>query len=125
MSTHVNDLAAGVAVYAALPPSVRTASVNGSAIDLISADGPCFAVQQVGAISVDAAWGGRFEESSSGSGSWSAIDDAEFELADATDDVQTITFHRTKRYVRYVGTVGGTDPSVPVAVFVGEQKKTF
>ena len=119
MSTHVNDLAAGVAVYAALPPSVRTA------IDLISADGPCFAVQQVGAISVDAAWGGRFEESSSGSGSWSAIDDAEFELADAANDIQTITFHRTKRYVRYVGTVSGTDPSVPVAVFVGEQKKTF
>ena len=124
MSTHVNDFASGVAVYGAVVPSVRTASVNSSAIDLITADGPCFAVQQVGAISEDVAWVGHIEESANGS-SWSAIDGAEFESVDAINNIQAITFRRTKRYVRYVGTVTGTDPAVPLAVFIGEQQKTF
>lgn len=124
MSVHLNDLASGVAVYAALAPTVRTASTNGAAVDLISADGPCFAVQQVGAISEDVTWTGHIEESANGS-SWSAIDDAEFAPVDAPNNVQTIAFRRTKRYVRYVGTVTGTDPSVPVAALIGEQQKTF
>ncbi len=124
MSTHVNDLTSGVAVYGALVPAVRTASVNGSAIDLIAADGSCFAIQQIGAISEDVSWAGHIEESSDSS-SWSAIDDAEFVAVDAINNVQTITFRRTKRYVRYVGTVSGVDPSVPVSALIGEQFKTF
>ncbi len=124
MSTHVNDLASAVAVYAGVVPAVRTANTTGSTIDLITADGPCFAIQQVGAISDDVAWAGHIEESTDGS-SWSAINDAEFESVDAINNIQTITFRRTKRYVRYVGIVTGPDPSVPVSALIGEQKKTF
>ena len=124
MSVHINDVASGVAVYTALAPVVRTASVNGTVLDLVAADGPCFAVQQVGAISADASWTGHLEESAD-SATWTAIADAEFEPVDAANNTQTITFRRTKRYVRYVGVVGGTDPSVPVSALIGQQKKTL
>ena len=40
-----------------------------------------------------------------------------------TDNVQAISFDRTLRYVRYIGTITGTSPSFPLAVIVGEQKK--
>ena len=124
MSTHVNDLASAVAVYAALPPAVRTAGATGPALDLLSADGPCFAVQQVGTISAGASWTGALEESANGT-AWTAIDGAEFESVATSGDLQTITFRRTKRYVRYAGTIAGASPSVPVAVVVGQGWKTF
>jgi hypothetical protein len=120
----MNDVANAVAVYTALAPVVRTTSVNGSGIDMIAADGPCFAVQQIGAISEDVAWVGHIEESDNNS-TWTAIDDAEFASVDAPSNIQTITFQRRKRYLRYVGTPTGTDPSVPVSAFIGQLHKTF
>ncbi len=123
MATHVNDLASAVKVSTALAPVVRTTAVNGSAVDLLSADGACFAVQQIGALS-GATWSGSIEESDNGT-AWTAVTDAEFEPVDAANDTQTISFRRTKRYVRYVGAVDGSTPSVAVSVLVGEQWKTF
>ena len=46
-----------------------------------------------------------------------------FTTVTISDNVQTITFDRTLRYVRYVGTVGGTSPQIPIAVVISEQKK--
>ena len=123
MSTHVNDLASAVKVSTALAPVVRTTAVNGSAVDLISADGACFAIQQVGALS-GATWSGSIQESDNGT-SWSGIDGAEFTPVDAANDTQTISFRRTKRYVRYAGAVDGGTPSVAVSALIGEQWKTF
>src|SRR5688500_15394566 len=105
MSTHVNDLASAVSVNTALAPAVRTGAVNGSAIDLISADGACFAIQQIGALS-DATWSGAIEESVDGS-AWTAVSGALFTAVAAANNTQTISFRRTKRYVRYVGGVSG------------------
>ena len=51
MSTKLNDVADQALLGASLAPQTLTASANGSAIDMINADGPCFAVQQVGAVS--------------------------------------------------------------------------
>ena len=45
--------------------------------------------------------------------------------ATGENDLQTIRFTRTARYVRWVGTIGGDTPSVNVAVLIGEQKKTI
>jgi hypothetical protein len=101
MSTHVNDLASGVAVYAALPPAVRTASANGAAIDMLSADGPCFAVQQVGTISAGATWDGALQESANGV-AWTAIGGAEFASVGTSGDLQTdhLPPHQAVRAVR-------------------------
>jgi hypothetical protein len=124
MSTALNDLASAALVSAALYPDTQTSSPTGSAVDMITADGPCFAVQQVGAFTADSL-SGHVEESADGSTGWAAIDGAEFaEVADA-NDVQVITFTRTARYLRYVGTIAGGSPSVVMAVLIGEQLKTM
>jgi hypothetical protein len=125
MSTALNDLASGGLVAAGLYPDTQTASVNGPAVDMVAADGECFAVQQVGAFSDDTTLSGHIEESANGTTSWAAISGATFDDVSAADSVQVIRFTRTARYVRYVGTLTGDTPSVVLAVLIGEQKKTI
>jgi len=61
MSAHINDFASGVAVHAAVGPSVQGAAFNGDAVDLVDSDGACFAVQQVGTFEESNTWTGRIE----------------------------------------------------------------
>ena len=124
MSTCLNDLATAVRVASGLAPSQQTADVNGSTVDMIAADGPCFAVQHVGAVSGDAVVEGRIEESANGS-SWSAISGATFTDVTTANDLQTITFTRTARYVRWAADIDGDTPTAQIAVLIGEQKKTI
>jgi hypothetical protein len=100
-----------------------TETEAGPTIDLANADGPCFAVQLVGSVSSGDTLTGAIEESSDGS-TWTAVSGGAFTVASAAG-VQTLRFLRTKQYVRWVGTVAGTDPSIVAAVVVGEQKKFF
>ncbi len=123
MSTHINDLPNAVTVAAAFPPAAMTETDAGPTLDLANADGPCFAVQLVGSVSSGDTLTGAIEESSDGS-TWTAVGGGAFTVASAAG-VQTLRFVRTKRYVRWVGTVAGTDPSIVAAVVVGEQKKVF
>jgi hypothetical protein len=123
MSTKLHDVAGQAILAAALEPQELTASTDGSAVDLLQADGRCFAVQAVGAVDgTSPTLAGAIQESADGS-AWTAISGATFTTVTAESNVQTITFDRTKRYVRYVATVGGTEPSFLVAVMIGEQKK--
>ena len=69
-------------------------------------------------LSLDLKQGQTFSDSASD------ISGATFTQVTAANNVQVICFDRTKRYVRYVGTIGGSStPTVLAAVFVGEQKK--
>jgi hypothetical protein len=123
MSTKLQDLP-HQAVLGGLTPRTATTTVIGTAVDLVSADGRCFAVQQVGTVSgTSPTLAGKVQESADGSTNWTDISGATFTTVSATDNVQAISFDRTLRYVRYVGTIGGTSPSFPVAVLIGEQKK--
>jgi hypothetical protein len=89
-----------------------------------SGDGPCFAIQQVGAVSgTSPTLAGKIQESADGSTGWSDVSGATFATVTASTNNQAITFERTKRYLRYVGTVGGTSPSFAVAVIISQQKK--
>jgi hypothetical protein len=124
MSTKIGDLATAVAVTSALDPAIQTGSANGSLIDLIAADGDCFAIQQIGSMSGGLTWTGSIEESSNGS-SWSAIAGATFTPVTASNNTQVIRFTRTARFVRYVGTVTGGSPSVAISAAIGEQKKSY
>lgn len=124
MSTRTDDFAATAALGSSLAPSQLTASANGAAVDLLSADGPCFAIQQVGAVTGELSLAGRIEESANGS-SWSAISGATFATVTDASDVQAITFHRSARYVRWAATISGDTPTAQVAVVIGEQKKTI
>ncbi len=125
MSTALHDVASAAFLAAGLYPDTKTETATGSAIDMISADGQCFAIQQVGEFSEDTTLAGTIEESASGTGDWAAIDDAEFTDVTAANNLQVIRFTRTQRYVRYVGTITGDTPSIEMAVLIGEQKKTL
>src|SRR5262245_37781784 len=124
MSTALHDVASAAFVAAGLYPDTKTSSPTGSAVDMVTADGPCFAVQQVGEFSATAL-AGVIEESADGSTGWAAIDGAAFTAVTAQNNVQVITFTRTARYLRYVGTITGGSPSIEMAVLIGEQKKTL
>jgi hypothetical protein len=124
MSTKLQDFPHAAILGGGLTPRTVTASLNGSAVDLIAGDGRCFAIQQVGAVSgTTPTLAGKLQESADGSTNWTDISGATFTTTSTTDNVQAIAFDRTLRYVRYVGTVAGTSPSFALAVIVSEQKK--
>src|ERR671931_527169 len=50
---------------------------------------------------------------------------AAFAAVTVGNNVQAVRFTRTARYVRWVATVTGSEPSVNVAVLIGEQRKTI
>ena len=123
MSTKLHDFARHAILNTGLTPRTVTSSVNGSAVDLLTGDGRCFALQQVGTVSgTSPTLAGKIQESADGS-TWSDISGATFTTVTASDNVQAITFDRSQRYVRYFGTVGGSSPSFAVAVLISEQKK--
>ena len=123
MSTKLHDFANNAILGVGLPPQTVTASINGPSGDLLAGDARCFAVQQVGTVSgTSPTLDGKIQESTDGS-TWTDIAGATFTQVTATGNYQAITFDRTKRYVRYVGTVGGTSPSFALAVVISEQKK--
>jgi hypothetical protein len=124
MSTALHDIASAALVAAAVYPDTKSSTVTGSAIDMITADGPCFAIQQVGEFSATSL-AGVIQESADGSTGWAAITGAAFAAVTDADDVQVITFTRTARYLRYVGTITGGSPSIEMAVLIGEQRKTL
>ena len=126
MSTSVHDVPSAVAVAAAYSPTVETADAIGPAIDLVDADGPCFAIQIVGVVAEGTTVAGQLEQSANASSGWTAISGGAFAAVTETEDVQTLRFTPTARYVRWVADISaGLDPSAVVAVIVGRQKKTF
>jgi hypothetical protein len=123
MSTKLHDLARQAILNVGVTPRTITGNHNGATGDLLAGDGRCFAIQQVGTVSgTSPTLAGKIQESADGT-SWSDIAGATFTTVTATDNVQAITFDRSLRYVRYVGTVGGTSPSFAMAVVISEQKK--
>ncbi|MBM3982983.1 MAG: hypothetical protein FJ304_22465 [Planctomycetes bacterium] len=124
MSTHINDLASAGSVQSAVYPNTYGSAFNGSTLDMISSDGPCFAVQHVGAFEESNTWTGRVEQSADGS-SWSAISGAAFAAVTAANNVQVIRFERTARYVRYAASLTGSTAELGLAVVIGALKKTF
>jgi len=123
MSTKIQDLATQIILGIGAPPQTATATVSGSGGDLLAGDSRCFAIQQVGTVSgTSPTLDGKIQESNDNA-TWSDIAGAVFTTVTASNNYQAITFERTKRYVRYVGTIGGTAPSFPLAVVISEQKK--
>jgi hypothetical protein len=124
MSTTLRDFARQAILNVGLTPRTVTTTTQGPAGDLLAGDGRCFAVQQVGAVSgTTPTLAGKIQESADGASGWTDIPGATFTTVTTADNVQAITFDRTLRYVRYVGTVGGSSPSFALAVMISEQKK--
>jgi len=124
MSTKLNDVPSAAVLSSTVPPVVATSNQTGSTVDLISADGPGFALLAVGAIAGGTTVGGKVQESETGS-SWSDITDATFTSITAANGTGSVRFTRTLRYVRCIITVAGSSPSAAVCAIIGSQKKTL
>src|SRR5262245_43542995 len=123
MSTKLHDVANQMILGLGLAPQTVTSSTNGPGGDLLAGDGRCFAIQQVGAAGgPPPTLDGKIQESSDNS-AWTDIGGATFTQVTSSSNYQALTFDRTKRYVRYVGTVAGSSPSFALAVVISEQKK--
>src|SRR5262245_24871764 len=124
MSTKLHDLANQAALKNGASPQTATATVTGTGVDMIDADHRCFAVQQVGTVSGTApTLDGKIQESDTIGSGYTDISGATFSQVTASTNLQVISFERTKRYLRYVGTIAGTSPSFALAALLGEQKK--
>ena len=124
MSTKLGDLANNTQLGASVYPATVNDTNTGSAVDLLDADGPCFAVQVIGAVGgTTPSLTGKIQESADNS-TWTDIPGAVFAAVTASNNLQTIVFDRTKRYLRHFRTTTGTTPSFILSVLIGEQKKT-
>src|SRR5262249_51222659 len=123
MSTKLHDLQNQAQLGASVYPASVNDTNNGSSIDLIDADGRCFAMQVIGAVTgTTPSLTGKIQESDDNS-TWSDVSGATFTAVPASNNVQVITFDRSKRYVRHFRTVSGTTPTFLLGVLIGEQKK--
>jgi len=124
MSTKLQDVANQAILGIGLAPQTITTTTNGGAGDMLAGDGLCVAIQQIGTVSgTSPTLAGKIQESADGSTNWTDINGATFTTVTASTNTQAVAFERTKRYLRYVATVGGTSPSFAVAVVITEQKK--
>jgi hypothetical protein len=124
MSTKLHDFANQADLKNGASPQTATSTVTGTGVDLINADSRCFAVQHVGTVSgTSPTLDGKLQESDASGSGYADISGATFTQVTASTNLQIITFERTKRYVRYIGTIAGTSPSFALAALIGQQKK--
>ena len=124
MSTALNDVKNQALIGATVYPATVNDTIGGTGIDMQDADGRCFAVQVVGNVSgTSPSLAGKIQESSDNS-AWTDVTGAAFTAVTASNNVQTIVFDRTKRYLRHHRTVSGSSPSFGLSALIGEQKKT-
>ena len=124
MSTTLHDVKNQAQLGASFFPITLEAAETGISVDLLNADGPCFAIQAIGTVGgTTPSLTGKIQESSDGS-TWTDISGAVFTAVTASENVQVLNFQRTKRYARHVATISGTTPSFITSVLIGEQKKS-
>lgn len=120
--TYLRDFPNNALAYQEVP-ATRTSTLTGSSCDFLHGDGQCTAIQQVGTVTgTDPTCAGKIQESDDES-TWSNISGATFTTVTGSTNLQSISFRRSKRYLRYVATIGGTSPSFPLAALIFEQKK--
>jgi hypothetical protein len=121
---YVSDLASRILSRTTVGPVLISTTGGGTTIDLIDADGACFAIQAVGARSSESTnLAGKIQESDDGN-TWSDVASAAFTAVTTDSNLQMISFFRTKRYVRHYRTLSGTTPGATICVIIGQAKKT-
>lgn len=126
MSTYLRDLASNTKLYkAANQAAGSTGNTLGTSLDMITADGRCFAIQVVHTVNGSSPiLAGKIQESTDGT-TWTDVTGATFTNATTNNDLQIITFDRTKRYLGYYSTITGTGSlTIPFTALIGEQLKT-
>ncbi|GAB4245695.1 MAG: hypothetical protein OHK0028_23650 [Deltaproteobacteria bacterium] len=108
-------------------PADRSASVNGSAVDILAYEGQSAAILQSSAgTGTNPTLDVKLQDSADGSTGWADIAGAAFtQVTNAAPAAQIVKFNASnaRRYVRAVVTIGGTTPSFLCAVsFVGKKQ---
>lgn len=122
MSTALHDLPTAAELVASVPPRTIEETTIGSAVDLVAADGPGFAIVSVGDLAASTVIAGDIEESATGTGGWVAI--AAWPEINSANTTRVVRFQRTQRHVRLVIELTGPVPSATVCGLIGQQKKT-
>jgi hypothetical protein len=86
-------------VAAGLYPQSPGGSGNGAGVDFNNGTGSCFAIQLIGAVTADTI-SGKIQESTDNS-AWTDVSGGAFTAVTTANNLQTINFTRTKRYLRY------------------------
>lgn len=124
MSTQLGDFRNQVLTNASVFPASINDNNSGTGIDMIDADDRCFAIQIVGAAGgTSPTLAGKIQESADNA-TWSDVPNAAFTTVAASNNLQVIVFDRTRRYLRYSRTLGGTSPTFFLSVLIGQQRKT-
>jgi len=117
----------GASVLSLLDPADRSATANGSAVDILHYEGHATAIiQSAAGTGTTPTLDVKLQDSSDGSTGWADITGAAFaQVTNAAASRQIVKFNASaaKRYIRAVATVGGTTPSFACAVsFIGKKQ---
>jgi len=108
-------------------PAANTATLTGAAFDLQSYEGVVKITQEIGVASgTNPTWDGKIQDSADGSTGWADVTGATFTQATASTNSQSIGVDTrlARRYIRYVGTLGGTStPTFNLAVEIVGMKR--
>jgi hypothetical protein len=108
-------------------PAARTASLTATGLDVRDYAGELVVTQAIGVVSgTSPTWDGKIQDSADNS-TWADVAGYTFTQVTASTDLQVIAVdtRKVRRYIRYVGTLGGSaTPTFNVAVIIAGIKKT-
>ena len=129
MSTHIMDLKNAAVIGTSLAPQARTATANGSGVDLqAGGGGSSFAILDVG-TATDGTHAIKLQESKNDNTADPEAADAYADITGATftepaaNTPQVINFKRSKRWVRAVSTIATATTGKVYGVLIGSPKK--
>ena len=107
--------------YDLVIPNAESDDVTGSAVDISGAIGNLKITQQIGTVGgTSPTYDGKIQDSADGSTDWTDVSGATFaQVTDSSDETSSsisVESRLCRRYIRYVGTSGGTSPTVEIAV---------
>lgn len=113
-------------LYALHPTAARTATGQGSAVDIRDVEGDLAIVLDSGAGSGDMTLDAKLQDSADGSTGWADVSGAAFTQVTTAASQQKIVVdtNAVKRYVRAAYTIAGTTPSFTFSVNALGRKKT-
>ncbi len=131
MATFFSDLHAQFVGGESIGPltiAASSATISGSSIDMLTADGSVYGYLTIGTVSASTAnYAVKLQESDSGTGSWTDITSGGFTggtESTMTQSTWITSQYRTKRYVRAFASITGTSvTSVPIHVSCLSMKK--
>ncbi len=126
ISSKLNDIGDLLVAACIQPTAAIATSATSAGVDLSSVGVDCFGIQNIGTVSsTSVALAGKFQESATATGTFADITGATFAAITSTTGsliVQTVKFLRTQPFVRYIGTIAGTTPTIALDVMVGGMK---